>query len=328
MVYRIGVSLATRALGARCRPGPRDGVPQFSYAQCHAAGPDDSPFQKRTWSKANPSLDHFPDLEAAIRREAKEAKRDPSALASFRALRLNAGTDDTEIATLLDAGTWEAIEGAAERPAGGRGVWGLDLGTSAAMSAVACYWPATGALEALAAFPREPSLAERGLRDGVGSLYQQCATRGELIQCGGRAVDIAELLQAALTRFGPPARVVADRWREAELYDALNAAGVPRAVTETRGQGFKDGAEDVRSFRRACLEGRVTPAPSLLLRYAMSEARCVTDPAGNAKLAKNHAGGRRARARDDAAAAAILAVAVGYRQPERPPRRWRYRGAA
>ena len=149
---------------------------------------------------------------------------------------------------------------------GGRGVWGLDLGTSpAAMSAVACYWPATGALEALAAFPREPSLAERGLRDGVGSLYQQCATRGELIQCGGRAVDIAELLQAALTRFGPPARVVADRWREAELYDALNAAGVPRAVTETRGQGFKDGAEDVRSFRRACLEGRVTPAPSLRL---------------------------------------------------------------
>ena len=34
MVYRIGVSLATRALGARCRPGPSDGVPQFSYRHC------------------------------------------------------------------------------------------------------------------------------------------------------------------------------------------------------------------------------------------------------------------------------------------------------
>ena len=34
MVYRIGVSLATRALGARCRPGPGDGVPQFSYRHC------------------------------------------------------------------------------------------------------------------------------------------------------------------------------------------------------------------------------------------------------------------------------------------------------
>ena len=34
MVYRIGVGLATRALGARCRPGPSDGVPQFSYRHC------------------------------------------------------------------------------------------------------------------------------------------------------------------------------------------------------------------------------------------------------------------------------------------------------
>ena len=34
MVYRVGVGLATRALGARCRPGPSDGVPQFSYRHC------------------------------------------------------------------------------------------------------------------------------------------------------------------------------------------------------------------------------------------------------------------------------------------------------
>ena len=31
---------------------------------------------------------------------------------------------------------------------------------------------------------------------------------------------------------------------------------------DIRGQGFRDGAEDVRAFRRACLEGKVTPAPS------------------------------------------------------------------
>ena len=34
MVCRVGVSLATRASGARCRPGPGDGVPQFSYRHC------------------------------------------------------------------------------------------------------------------------------------------------------------------------------------------------------------------------------------------------------------------------------------------------------
>ena len=33
----------------------------------------------------------------------------------------------------------------------------VDLGTSAAMSAVASYWPGGGRLESLAAFPAEPS---------------------------------------------------------------------------------------------------------------------------------------------------------------------------
>ena len=32
MGYRVGVGLATRASGARCRPGPGDGVPQFSLS--------------------------------------------------------------------------------------------------------------------------------------------------------------------------------------------------------------------------------------------------------------------------------------------------------
>ncbi len=121
---------------------------------------------------------------------------------------------------------------------------------------------------------------------------------------------------------------MADRWREGELRDALTAAGVPLASLELRGQGFKDGAEDVRAFRRACAEGRVSPVTSLLLRSAMAEARTVSDPAGNEKLAKATQGGRRARARDDAAAAAILAIAAGVRRPAQSKPRWRYRGLA
>ena len=300
-----------------------------AYHQCHAAGPDDPPFRARTWARANPSLSHLPSLAATIKEEALHAKADAAMLAAFRALRLNLGTEDAEVAVLLEAGTWEAIEGAADRPPDGAGaVWGVDLGTSAAMSAVAAYWPSTGRLEALAAFPAEPALVERGLRDGAGRLYVECHARGDLIVAGGAAVDIGELLQAALDRFGAPARVVADRWREAELRDVLERAGVPRAALEVRGMGFQDGGEDVRLFRRACLEGKVTPVPSLLIRSAMAEARTVSDPAGNTKLSKGSQGGRRLRARDDAAAAAILAVAAGVRLPARPPRRWTYRGAA
>ena len=185
---------------------------------------------------------------------------------------------------------------------------------------IACYAPQTGRLECLAAFPSEPSLAERGLHDGVGGLYVECARRGELLTLGQRSADITMLLQAALERFGRPARIVADRWREAELRDALDKARVPTSAFEPRGMGFKDGAEDVRGFRRACADGRVTPVTSLLMRSAMSEARVVLDPAGNSKLSKGSQGGRRLRARDDAAAAAILAVAEGARRSGRTQR--------
>ena len=93
------------------------------YAQCHAAGPDDPKFHKRTWAKANPSMAHLPDLESAVRTEARQARQDPGLLASFEALRLNLGTEDAAVSTLLDAGLWRVIEGAAEMdgPAGRRG---------------------------------------------------------------------------------------------------------------------------------------------------------------------------------------------------------------
>lgn len=294
------------------------------YAQCHAAAPADSKWQKRTWAKANPSMKYLPDLEAAIRVEAQQAKRDTALLASFDALRLNLRTADTETSLLLDAGLWAEIEGEAE-PVGSP-IWGIDLGTSQAQSAVAAYWPETGALRCVAAFPEHPNLDERGQRDGVAGLYRECARRGELVTLGHRSVDIAGLLQVALNHFGRPAKVVADRWREAELRDCLDKSGIPSAAFEARGMGYMDGGEDVRTFRRACADGRVTPARSLLLRAAMAEARTITDPAGNSKLAKSTQGDRRLRARDDAAAAAILAVSAGVRQPVQTKRRWHYRG--
>ena len=64
------------------------------YKQIHAARKNDSPFQRRTWLRANPALDQLPDLEAVIRDEAEAARREPSLMASFKALRLNQGVSD------------------------------------------------------------------------------------------------------------------------------------------------------------------------------------------------------------------------------------------
>jgi len=83
---------------------------QVGYAQMHAASKTDPPFQRGTWRKTYPGLDRLPDLEAAIRQEARRAKIDPAAMARFRALRLNLGVSDAIESVLLDADTWEAIE--------------------------------------------------------------------------------------------------------------------------------------------------------------------------------------------------------------------------
>ena len=287
------------------------------YCQIHAARPDDPIGWKRTWCRANPSLPYFPDMEAATRLGAKRAKLDPAELASFQALRLNLGVPDVAEALLLPAGTWQAAVGPAVQA--GSYILGIDLGTSLAMSAAAGYWPDTGKLDAVGCFGSEPDVRTRGLRDGVGSLYADCEARGELVVAGGRVNSLRDLLEAVWQSWGAPGAIVCDRWREAELRDALKALSWPVVNLVLRGMGYKDGGEDVRTFRRAFLSGEVTPAPNLLLAAAMAEARTVTDPAGNSKLAKGGAG-RREHGRDDAAAAAILAVSLGHRRRGEPTR--------
>ena len=283
------------------------------FAMSFAARKDDKPFQRRTWKRANPSLDAMPDLAKAIKREVEQARCDPYLLPQFEALRLNLGVSDSAQMSLLDAATWERLE---QLPDGGRDgeyILGLDLGANAAMSAASAYWPATGRLECWALFPEQPSLAERGLRDGVGNLYSQMNQRGELFVAGDRLPDLGWMLRRILAEWGRPAALAADRYKENDLRQALDACGFPSVHLAFRGMGWRDGSEDVRMFRAACLENEVKPPVSKLLRAAMSEARVAVDPAGNSKLVKVHEGGRGFQPRDDAAAASILAVSEGVR---------------
>lgn len=227
-------------------------------------------------------------------------------------MRLNLGVSDTVESTLLDADVWERIETDAPETAGPF-VLGLDLGQNAAMSAAAAYFLEGGGLDAFAVFPEYPDLLERGRQDGVDRLYVECFDRGELLTEGARVSDVGALLAEVRQRWGDPAAIVCDRWREAELRQALEAVSFPSCALIVRGMGYMDGGADVREFCKACIDERVRPRRSLLMRAAMSGARVTTDPAGNAKLAKGGQG-RRTRCRDDAAAAAILAVAEGRRR--------------
>ena len=114
-----------------------------------------------------------------------------------------------------------------------------------------------------------PGLLERGQRDGVGPLYERLAARGELAQAGDLVASIPGLLDLVLDRWGPPTIIVCDTWREAKLRESLGAINFPMAGFELRRNGPKDGSEDLRNFRDACLSGGVLPADSLLLTSAL-----------------------------------------------------------
>ena len=289
-------------------------------AICYAAAKDDDPFDPATWLKANPALPEFPWLQEVIAREAKDAKEDGALLASFRALRLNQGVSPILESLVVSARSWERAEGGVEAEAKGPYIMGVDLSGGVAVSALAAFHIRTGRLDAIGAFPAKPDLKERGRLDGVADLYVQQADRDELLTLGSRTVDYTALLRAGVGRWGKPGAVVGDHFRVRELKDALEAAGI-RAPLVTRKIGWKDGAEDLRAFRRAVMERTVRPVKSLLLRSAVAEARTASDTAGNERLALRTQSGRRALARDDALAAAILAVAHGRRVAGRPKRK-------
>ena len=291
-------------------------------------------FQQRTWQLANPSLKHMPDLLAKIRREASKAKKDANLLAGFKALRLNMGVSDILENYLCEVETWRKVETKEQAPYGsdrGAQVWGLDLSGGSAMAAIACYsddnW-----LDAIAAFPKVPDLKRRGLADGVGRAYQTMYDRGELLTMGQNVVPTAELLDYAVDYFGGyPLAIFCDRYKKNDLLEALHESSIPKSVEVIfRGQGYLDGSEDLRRFRNELLNGRIITPVSKLVRSSISEARTVSDPAGNTKLSKSTEGGRRSRARDDVVAAGIMAVSGGSRifKSRRPrpnaPKRKRY----
>lgn len=254
-------------------------------------------------------------LQAA--RQAME--RGGPALAAFRNLHRNERVNIEARGLLIDLDSWSrcVVDNLPERD--GPCVIGLDLGASASMTAAAFYWPHTGRLESLGWFPGQPSLAIRGVNDGVGRRYVDMAERGELRVLGDRTVPVAAWIGQVLAHVAgcPVAAILADRFKQGEVGEALTAND-NRVPIIWRGFGWKDGAEDIQRFQRAIYDRRVAAPRSLLLHSALADAICLVDPAGNPKLAKGRASGR-----IDPAAAAVLAIAEGQRMASRPVRKVR-----
>ncbi|CAM3155190.1 terminase large subunit domain-containing protein [Paracoccus nototheniae] len=248
--------------------------------------------------------------------------RGGSALSSFRNLNRNERVSIENRSVLVTVDEWLSAEVAPDDLPAREGpcILGVDLGGSRSMSAAAFYWPDTGRLEALGTFPAFPSLADRGASDGVSGRYSEMHDRGELSVMGENTVPPGPWLAEIVRQLDgiQPVCIVGDRFRVAEFNEALNKAGLGRVPFLWRGFGWKDGSEDIERFRRALFDGELKVAPSLLLRFAFSDAVTIIDPAGNAKLGKGRSLGR-----IDAAAATVLAVAQGARMKATPQRKAR-----
>ena len=270
---------------------------------------------------ANPALDHFPALRAAIDRERELSRHDPAKLASFRAYRLNQGTAELEVRDVVcTAHSYGRLEDD-EAMIGPEYVLSLDLGGGHAHSAAAAVslWPdASGKhdVDAVALWPSTVNVKEREKRDG--QPYDKMIAADELLTVPGPTVSVDHVISEALERWGRPVSVVTDYFRISESRHVLEQHGFYEddETIVYRRFGWGDGSEDLRAFRRMVADQSLRFKRSHLLRSSFSAARTVADSSGNEKLAKlTERGGR---GTDDAAAAVLIGAAEVHRANNGP----------
>ena len=282
--------------------------------------------------KANPSMvedDSIfpPQLREVVMREAEQAKNDTHLRAQFDAYRLNLGGEGAVRSLLMDTETLAAIE--ADRadlpPAQGMYCLGLDLSSGWAQTAAAACYPETGRCDFLTAFPRIPSLQERGTRDSVGDDYEHMARDGDLVCVGERTVDVAAFLRILIERWGPPGMIIADNYRRNELLDVMNEIGLSLDLLQPRKQNWEEQGLDTSDFRKAAVDRHIRVPKSFALRSAVAATVMICSPAGDWRIAKKrdirfekHIG------RDDLSVALVAAVAAAARIRRAGPPRFEY----
>ena len=243
------------------------------------------------WAEGNPGLRVRIKSADYMQAEAARVLATPSDLGSFLAYDLN----------LPQAPSREMIFSPTdlvgcqvdELPAREGPCWiGLDCGEATSGTAAAAVWPTTGRCEFWFSFGDVPSLAERGRVDGA--RYEEMARRGELTTYPGRVTPVAAFLEdLAVALSGADVRsLAADGYKDAEVRDYLEKAGVPWVVSFRHVGAGRDGSRDVRALQRLVLNRKVSLVENLALASAISSSSIRRDGNGNPALDKQKAKGR------------------------------------
>lgn len=304
------------------------------FVQSHHAPDDDDDawpvFSLKAIRAANPMFDHNPSLRAEILRHREKArKRGGDAMAQWNSLRLNRGTPEVAgRSRIVSLSAWAACVTQEPPLAEGPVCVAVDMGGSSSMTAAAMYWPQTGLLRCVGAFPSDPPLDERGATDGVGERYVRMHRRGEITVYPGKVTPVENFLAQLFAHLGGHRviKLIINRYRHAEAEQAFAEAAIhlvevehERDAEDAASEGWpvfwrpvgtsQEAAQDIRAFQSEILEGHLRTAPNLMLESAVAES-VIVYLGGNPKIEQ-----ARGTSRIDALQAAVLAVGAG--------RRWR-----
>ena len=252
-----------------------------------------------TWGeirRCNPLTAISFDFSRKLKEEREAARRDTRLKARFLSYRLNVpASDESEMLLTVDDFKRMAARPAPERD--GRPIVGVDIGANRSWSAAVAIWK-SGRIECMAVAPGIPDLAAQEKRDRVpGETYRKLADAG-LLQCaeGLRVQPPALLWAGILEAWGAPAQIVCDRFRLADLQDAVNGA----VYVEPRVTRWSDASADIRALRKGVLDGgfAIPAAYQPLLAASLAVASVQNDDSGNVRLVKK---GVNNTSRDDVA---------------------------
>ena len=151
--------------------------------------------------------------------------------------------------------------------------------------------------------------------------YRKLAAQGSLMLADGLRVPSAgQLVKAVRARWGAPEVIVCDRFRLDDLRDTSPGCRIVPRVSR-----WSESSADIRALRKMAKDGPLSceSASRALLTASLSAALVKPDDSDNVRLVKR---GTNNTARDDVAAALVLAAGAVDRAPKAPT--WRYRGMA
>ena len=269
------------------------------------------PNDPAAWRAANPTLGIIKS-EEYMRDEAKRVAGSPGDLASFLCWDLNQRLEPSQ-EMIFAPSALELCIVDEPPPREGPCVVGVDIGSSTSLTAAVAVWPANGRTEMWLACGSQPSLEKRSERDNAN--YRAMVHAGELTVHEGRTVSVDRFIgDVARDLSGCEVEALAgDGWKDAEVRDACDRAGIDWPLSFRRVGAGKSGSEDVRAAVRLVLEERLRFKRHLGLATAIRHSRIRYDANGNPGLDKSGT-----NARIDILSAFIIACGLAAPRFDRP----------